>query len=124
MKARTKGHSGERELCRLLENRLGIDRIERNVDQVRDGGADILSIPGFAIEVKRHEKLNITVWWEQATRQAINKECTPILAYRQNRKPWNFAIPASFILPGSWDYIILREETFIDWFKKQLTKSR
>lgn len=48
---RTKGAAGEREVCDLILRDLGIE-VHRNLQQTRDGGADIKLKP-FSIEVKR-----------------------------------------------------------------------
>ena len=85
--SRRKGAAAERELCQLLSDELGVS-IRRNVDQARSGGADCLELPGFAIEVKRHEKLSRPTWWAQAVRQAERARAEPILFYRRSREPW------------------------------------
>ena len=84
---RRKGQQAERELCALLSDELGLT-VRRNVDQARAGGADVLELPGFAIECKRHERLSRPSWWAQAVKQgeAIKRE--PILFYRRSHEPW------------------------------------
>ena len=84
--SRTKGAAGERELLRLLGDEIGIV-LTRNLQQTREGGADCLMVPGFAIEVKRVEQLSRPKWWKQAVKQgeAVNRE--PIVFYRQSAKP-------------------------------------
>ena len=114
---RNKGQRGERELCELLLRSLDIEAVTRNLDQVREGGADIMDIPGLAIEVKRQEVLSVNVWWKQAVKQAVDTGRMPVLAYRQNRKPWYFCLPASLIVPGSWDYLMIKEADFIAWLQ-------
>lgn len=49
---RRKGKAGELELARLLREHLGAD-VTRNLEQSRRGGADLLGLPGWAVEVKR-----------------------------------------------------------------------
>lgn len=115
--ARNKGQRGERELCELLMHHLELDEVTRNLDQVREGGADIMDVPGLAIEVKRQETLSVDSWWRQATKQAINTNRMPVLAYRQNRKKWHFCLPASLIIPGSWHYLTIKETEFVQWLK-------
>ena len=61
---RNKGAQAERELFALLTDGLGLN-ITRNLVQTRAGGADTIDIPGVALEVKRHEVLQIGSWWEQ-----------------------------------------------------------
>ena len=58
-KAITKGKSAERELAKLLGDHLGLE-LSRNLDQTRDGGYDLIGLPGIALEVKRCERLNYT----------------------------------------------------------------
>lgn len=121
---RTKGASGEREVLALLSERLGI-KLERNLSQTRNGGADCIQLGRIRLEVKRQERLNISGWWKQAEEQAgyvyipsgiytyktghLNAEdfpggspgepvrLIPVLAYRQSRKPWTFILDASDI---------------------------
>lgn len=88
---RRKGAAAERELCDLLEDELGIE-VYRNLDQVRNGGADILCVHGFAIEVKRREALSRPAWWSQAVRQAQTGNLEPMVFYRRSREPWRAMI--------------------------------
>lgn len=63
-------------------------KVERNLQQTRGGGYDLIGTLDFAVEVKHHETLNLNAWWEQACTQAVNAGMRPILMYRQNNKPW------------------------------------
>ena len=91
---RSKGQTGERELCLVLSKELGLAKpLQRNIDQVRDGGADIMELPPFAIEVKRQQNLSINTWLKQAVSQVTPRNPIPVLAYRQNNKKWTFMIP-------------------------------
>lgn len=121
--SRTKGQEGEREFCKWLEINMGLKGITRNLDQVREGGADILQVPGLAIEVKRQECINKKCWWEQAVKQALHTHRMPVVAYRQNRKKWKFCLPASLIIDGSWGFITLEEKEFKMWLKNYLEKN-
>lgn len=84
---RDKGQRGEREFFGLLSERLGTC-VRRNVDQARNGGADGIEVPGWAVEVKRHETSFREAWWEQACAQAEAANACPALAYRASRQPW------------------------------------
>ncbi len=85
---RSKGQRGEREFFGLLSEQLGTC-VRRNVDQARNGGADGIEVPGWAIEVKRHETGFRSEWWEQAIDQAGAAGFSrPALAYRASRQPW------------------------------------
>jgi Holliday junction resolvase len=84
---RSKGARAEREVFALLSAELGTC-VRRNVDQARNGGADCIEVPGWAIEVKRHESGFKAAWWEQAIEQADKACASPALAYRASRQPW------------------------------------
>lgn len=88
---RRKGAEGERELFRLLSGELGVS-VKRNVDQARNGGADCLELPGFAIECKRHQSLSRPSWWAQAVKQGQSAGLEPIVFYRRNREAWRALI--------------------------------
>lgn len=93
---RRKGASGERELFNILRDELGVI-VERNLAQTRAGGADSISLPGVAIEVKRQEKPMQEAWWRQAQEQAQSESRTPVLAYRRSRQPWRFVVPLEWV---------------------------
>jgi len=88
--SKTKGADAEREFAALLEKKTGIS-VQRNLEQNRSGGHDLVgtSVPWLCLEIKRQEILDVTTWWMQAVSQAKRVEGgIPVLAYRQNRKPW------------------------------------
>lgn len=86
-KSRIKGQRSEREVLRLLGAELGL-MLTRNLTQTREGGADCLGVKGFAIEVKRQERLSRPAWWRQACEQADRVGAEPMLLYRRNREQW------------------------------------
>lgn len=86
-RSRNKGAAAERELLRLLGDELGVS-LQRNLQQTREGGADCLVLRGFAVEIKRQERLSRPAWWMQACEQAHRVGCEPILFYRRNREQW------------------------------------
>ena len=88
---RTKGAAGEREVCELIFQNLGI-QVHRNLSQTRDGGADIKLNP-FSIEVKRRAAIsNIYDWIDQAERGCEFPE-RPIVVCRADRKQWLAILP-------------------------------
>jgi Holliday junction resolvase len=93
---RRKGQSGERELFGLLRDELGVI-VERNLSQTRNGGADSLSLPGLAIEVKRQEIDWSEAWWTQAVEQA-GRTRVPVVAHRRSRQPWRFVLPLPWVI--------------------------
>ena len=96
---RSKGSSGEREFCKLLNTRLHLKKpAERNIEQTRFGGADIMTIRPFAIEIKRGETLQLDKWWQQAIKQRTKRCPIAILAFRQNRRKWRIRIEAGYVM--------------------------
>ena len=105
---RRKGATGERELIALLREHLG-EEMTRNLDQARDGGADLkggVLLAAYAIETKRAKKAELRKWWEQAFSQAydIADGRAPVLAYRIDRvrDKWRFVLPISEFVGGDW----------------------
>lgn len=83
---RTKGAAGEREVCELIFQNLGI-QVHRNLSQTRDGGADIKLNP-YSLEVKRRAAIgNLYEWMEQASNER------PIVVCRADRKEWLAVLP-------------------------------
>lgn len=119
--SRRKGSVGEIELCRLLEDTLGYE-CERNLEQPRTTGVDILSIPMLAIEVKRRKgdsRGEHAKWWAK-----LYDDCPegriPVLAYRENQREWRFICPVDS--GGGWPEgrdinhtIEMRLLPFLDW---------
>ncbi len=116
---RSKGAAGEREFCDWLHDTLGLDmKPERNLDQVRNGGSDINTLPPFMFEIKRCEGLSKREWWAQVkTASRPFSRAIPVVAYRQNRKPWRFLISATYIGLDK-GYVELEELEFTKWLKQ------
>ena len=94
---RGKGKAGELEAAALLRDLLGA-AVTRNIAQCRDGGHDLLGLPGWSAEVKRAAKPRIIEWWRQTVAQA--GEGRPVLFYRLDRKPWRAVIALADAVPG------------------------
>lgn len=123
---RAKGSAAERELADLLTRwaaEIGITLdLKRNLEQVRGGGHDLVGLEayGMAVEVKRVEQLSLGSWWQQACRQADAIQCRPVLAWRQNRKPWAFRTRA-WVYPSISPLTVdLDEVNFKLWFIGQI----
>jgi hypothetical protein len=115
---RRKGAAGEREFCDWLQNHLKLkEKPTRNLEQTRNGGADILGVKPFVFEVKRVEKLALRKWWIQV-KKASEHDVTniPVVAFRQNGKPWSFLISAIYIGLDA-GYMRLEEVEFKRWIK-------
>ena len=95
---RRKGKAGEREVASLIRDLTGWD-CQRRVRQ-HDGDSDLLGVPGWSIEVKRHAKVSgrgqIALWWRQAVTQAGGS--IPVLFYRLDRDSWRAVWPAAVLL--------------------------
>ena len=85
MNSRRKGAAGEREIAKYLRDR-GYDA---HRGQQYKGGADspdVTGIPGFHIEVKRVERLDLNAAMEQSIRDAGDK--IPTVMWKKNNEPW------------------------------------
>lgn len=65
--------------------------------------ADVTGISGLHIECKRHERIEINKWYNQASEDAQRmQDGKPAVIFRQNRKPWMIVLSLS-------DFIKLQE---------------
>lgn len=96
--ARNKGAAAEREFFALLNKFLPERlRIQRELGQSRDGGADG-SAGNVVIEVKRQEVLRLNDWLKQARlagSAAQGSAPYAVVAYRQNGEPWRCVVEMS-----------------------------
>jgi hypothetical protein len=95
--SRTKGKVGEREAAALIREHTGWDA-QRRVRQ-HDGDSDLLGVPGWTCEVKRHRTAtpaDIAAWWAQAVAQAVSD--LPVLFYRLDRREWRAVWPVAPLL--------------------------
>lgn len=114
--AREKGQRGEREFCKWLHKNFNLDKApERNLDQTRNGGADILQVYPFVFEVKRVEDLDIEKAWIQCKNDTMKCGGEPVVAFRKNGGNWQFLISAKHIGLGLGFLHIHREDTFLNW---------
>lgn len=85
--SRRKGADGERELAKILSDKLGVENIRRGLVFIRE--SDIIGLKGIHIECKRVERLNIEEAMKQARNEAEKrKDGRPTLFHRRNRKGW------------------------------------
>lgn len=125
LNARAKGAGGEREFCDWLSANFSIPAPSRNLDQVRDGGADIIC-PPFAFEIKRVENVSLTAWWNQVSK-AVNKQTgkafglEPVVAFRKNTKDWEFLVSARHIGVG-FGYVHMTAQVWKVWANNYLER--
>jgi hypothetical protein len=101
--SRNKGKGGEIEVRDLFRAALeGVipdtEVIRRNHQQAEIGGADLVGVPHFAVEVKRVKKViwgaDLEQWWKQCLEQAADLEKLPCLVFRQDQGKWYVMVEA------------------------------
>lgn len=86
---RTKGAAGEREICDLIFQHLGI-QVHRNLSQTRDGGADIKLNP-YSIEVKRRAQSETSMnGWIRPATDVIRENAPLLFAVQIVKNGWPF----------------------------------
>ena len=111
-RSRDKGCRGEREFCKILGKLVGVDALQRNLEQCRNGGCDthikgesfsdqqshiVQQLSQFSIEIKRYahcDPADISQWWKQAVYQAERNKKRPLLAFRLDRQRWQCLVHA------------------------------
>ena len=96
--AQAKGRRAEIELAQYLrENGFTDARPGAPLNYGKE--ADITGISGLHIECKRHEKIELNKWYEQAAADSERmKDGKPVVIFRQNRRQWMIALSlADFI---------------------------
>ena len=115
LNARVKGQAGEREFCKYIAKVLELEEsdINRNLNQTREGGGDIILTP-FLFEVKRQQTLLLNSWWMQVINAVKDSKLIPVVAFRQNRRKWEFLISATNIGLDA-GFIHLNDKVFNKW---------
>lgn len=129
---RTKGATGEREVCKMLNAIVdqvradkGLEPLEkedapfqRNQNQTAVGGADITNPFELSIEVKRQEQLSVGSWWDQCVTSANRTHEIPILIFKQNRKKWRVCMNVELAIAENQYLSFVRAEIELDVFKQ------
>ena len=90
--AQAKGRRGEIGLARYLQEK-GFTDAQPGAPLNYGKEADITGISGLHIECKRHERLEINKWYEQAAADAERmQDGKPVVIFRQNRRQWMIAL--------------------------------
>lgn len=105
VKSRRKGANGELEFIKLLSDSFPSCEFERNYAQAAKSGFDVIGLPGFGIEVKRHKRgrLYNLDWWDQVVEAVKPHRLLPMLAYRFDRTEWNILVPAQWVVGSQVD---------------------
>ena len=104
-KSKAKGRLGEQEVAQIIRDQLPHLSVHRNwMLQAAEGGADIVGVPGWAIEVKRAKVARIGDWWTQAAVQAQRAGERPVLIYRLDRQEWQAMMSLYDLRPDLGDH--------------------
>lgn len=104
---RTKGQTGEREVCHILSEHFDAE-IKRHIGQARDGGLDI-DLGIYGIEVKRRKTLGTLREWMAQVKKAVRFRQTPVVIAREDNGEWMVVLPLQAWLdnlkPDDYNYI-------------------
>lgn len=101
--SRNKGAVAEREVAKIIADRLGIDTRRTPLSGGMEWKGDIRDVSESALlnqyhfEIKRQERLLIPAWTRQAEDDAPSGT-TPLVVFRQSREPWRAIIPFDALL--------------------------
>ena len=86
--SREKGKRFEREVAGILRKR-GFRSARRTAQYCgkTEESADVVGIPGYHLECKHQEKMQLYNWMDQAIRDTKDTDNIPVVIHRQNRKP-------------------------------------
>lgn len=84
--SRQKGKRGELEVAHILQ-KYGYDARRGQQYCGTSGDADVVGLPGYHIEVKAVENLNLGKAYEQSVRDARDGEI-PVVVHKKNRQKW------------------------------------
>lgn len=96
--SKRKGSQGERDIAAILREHGYADARRGQQYTGHNGDPDVIGLPGFHLEVKRVERLNLDAAFEQSVRDAREGEI-PLVVHRRNRKPWMVTIRLDDFLP-------------------------
>jgi Holliday junction resolvase len=100
--SRMKGQRGEREIAAILRAH-GFEA--RRGTQTRGGTEEpdvVCSLPGYRLEVKRTERLNIWAAIKQCDDDIdpADDDTVPVVVFRRNRSQWYACLPLEDFLKG------------------------
>ena len=96
--SKRKGSQGERDIAAILREHGYADARRGQQYAGHNGDPDVIGLPGFHLEVKRVERLNLDAAFEQSVRDARDGEI-PVVVHRRNRKPWMITMRLDDFLP-------------------------
>lgn len=103
-KSRRKGANGERELAKVARE-CGWEGAKREAPMQAGHGddyPDIGDVKGLYIESKRYKKVPVTRFAEELLDKPARKDgLVPVLAHRDDHKPWRVTMDARFFF-SAW----------------------
>lgn len=91
---RSKGQNFERKMSKMFNESFGL-ATERNLQQSINGGDDLIGVPFFSIELKKHNTKAIGTWWKQCAESARRQSKMPVLIYEMPRQKPTIVMRAS-----------------------------
>lgn len=89
--SRNKGANAERELAKIIGERLGVKLHRTPLSGGMAWKGDVQGWDGFHIEAKRCERLSIPAWVAQAEADCPEGSI-PLVVFRSSRQPWRVVI--------------------------------
>ena len=87
LKAKQKGACGEREAAAVLNDVLGVRCRRGQQFKGTQDSPDVEGLPGFHLEVKRRERLNVAAALARCDEESAEDDIA-LLLHRRNREPW------------------------------------
>ena len=86
--SKDKGKRGELSVVHILkEHGYDAHRTAQYCGNTGDA-ADVVGLPGFHLECKHQERMELYKWYAQAVNDSAKSGDTPIVVHRANNKPW------------------------------------
>lgn len=95
--SRNKGANAERELAKIIGERLGITMHRTPLSGGMSWKGDIQGWQGFHVEAKRCERLSIPSWVAQSEADCPDGS-VPLVVFRQSREPWRVVLRLDHLL--------------------------
>jgi hypothetical protein len=128
-----KGKRAERAVANLLNpiiervcQREGVDvqKLQRNLKQVQQGGFDLDGLDWIAIEIKHHKQTSLGSWWAQTLRQATGDRI-PVLIWKPHGGQWRVRMRGQMPLTSGQSVRCVIDmddlNSFLVWFELELT---
>lgn len=87
--SKAKGKRSEVEVVHILKDH-GYTDARRTQQYCGSTGeaSDVVGLPGYHVEVKHQERMELYKWYAQAVRDSSGSEDIPIVVHRKNNADW------------------------------------